>query len=249
MKSYTLAGVDLAWTPKRSTAVAVGNLSGDSLQLTEVHEALWGAAEVLDVLGSIPHLHGIAIDAPTIINNPTGQRPCETAVSRAYGSRHAGCHSSNLQNHADNAGLRVSSELQQQGYRYLASRTSRWQIECYPHPALIEFFELPERLVYKEGKNLRADDQRRGQKELARLIKKLERSPVLRLAIPNPLKRDYFSPSHIARKKGTSLKANEDVLDAVACLYIAGRYQQGQKNRVFGNTESGFIYVPEGSCI
>ena len=171
------------------------------MQLTEVHEALWGAAEVLDVLGSIPHLHGIAIDAPTIINNPTGQRPCETAVSRAYGSRHAGCHSSNLQNHADNAGLRVSSELQQQGYRYLASRTSRWQIECYPHPALIEFFELPERLVYKEGKNLRADDQRRGQKELARLIKKLERSPVLRLAIPNPLKRDYFSPSHIARKK------------------------------------------------
>ncbi len=38
----------------------------------------------------------VAIDAPSIILNETGQRACETAVGKRYGNRHASCHTSNM---------------------------------------------------------------------------------------------------------------------------------------------------------
>ena len=45
----------------------------------------------------------VAIDAPLIILNETGQRACETAVGKRYGNRHASCHTSNMTLYPDSS--------------------------------------------------------------------------------------------------------------------------------------------------
>ena len=119
-----LAGVDLAWQGEHNPSAIVEQLTKQA------------------------DLQGIAIDAPLIINNETGQRQCEKALSRDYGGRKASCHTSNKRLYPDALSVKLSSILYTQGFEHLA--TSKWQIECYPHPAIIECFALPERLAYKK---------------------------------------------------------------------------------------------------
>ena len=58
----------------------------------------------------------VAVDAPLVISNMTGQRTCETAVGRRYGSRDASCHTSNLTLYPNAASVRLAIELQQDGF-------------------------------------------------------------------------------------------------------------------------------------
>ena len=37
---------------------------------------------------------------------------------------------------------------------------------------------------------------------------------------------------------------NEDYLDSLICLYIAGLYAVGHPGELFGDTVSGYIWVP-----
>lgn len=74
-------------------------------------------------------------------------------------------------------------------------------------------------------------DRKLGQIELARLILSLERSRRLPLFIPKDLKR-HLSREYILSLKGRLLKTNEDALDAILCLYIAGLYSINAKSTV-----------------
>ncbi|WP_341662805.1 DUF429 domain-containing protein [Vibrio sp.] len=88
-----LAGIDLAWNGEKNTsAIAVGSLIGNKLFLEAVEPAILGQKTIVEYLSSEEHLVGVAIDAPLIINNQTGQRECEKALSRTYSARKAACH-------------------------------------------------------------------------------------------------------------------------------------------------------------
>lgn len=52
-------------------------------------------------------------------------------------------------------------------------------------------------------------------------------------------------PEHIASLRGHQLKHNEDVLDALVCLYIAGLYQSGHPQKIFGDAAEGYVVVPD----
>jgi predicted RNase H-like nuclease len=56
----------------------------------------------------------------------------------------------------------LSRQLVRQGFQHLGRK--KWQIECYPHPAMIEMFRLDRRLAYKKGQ---VAERRAGQKRLA----------------------------------------------------------------------------------
>lgn len=241
-----LAGIDLAWrSSKNPTALAVGWLAGRELDLEDVAKHLYGIGSILDHLQKLPSLVGIAIDGPLLITNDSGQRKCETLIGKEYGSRKASCHTSNLSlfPDADSAGL--SSALCARGFNHLGGRLSKWQIERYPHPALIEVFNLAERLNYKKGQ---IGDRRRGQCQLADLLLGLSKSDVLRLSVPDHFSH-FFKPSHIESLRGVALKHNEDVLDAVVCLYVGGLYATGISEHVFGDAVNGYIYLPQVRCI
>ena len=86
-------------------------------------------------------------------------------MSKVYAAKHAGCHACNKTLYPDAAVVALSRQLHDAGYRHLGT-TDRFQIEIYPHPALIEIFDLPHRLLYKKGN---VDSKRGGQIALASL--------------------------------------------------------------------------------
>jgi len=245
-EGMVLAGIDLAWNSKTNpTALAVGKLQQGGLILVGVTQDLFSVEAVLDELRRHTGLQGIAIDAPLVIKNRSGQRECERLIGKQYGSRKAACHTSNLTRYPEPDSTRLSKCLERDGFRHLGSSTERWQLECYPHPALIEIFVLNERHLYKKGS---VDVRRRGQCRLGRMLRELQESPVLPLLVPKELAAP-FDPNQILTLKGKALKRNEDVLDAVVCLYIAALYAIGVSNEVFGDEGNGYIYVPRRKCI
>lgn len=238
-----LAGVDLAWqSEKNPTAIAYGHLKGRELSITSLEPAVYGIDRVFSSLQK-EDLEGIAIDASLIINNPVGQRPCETQIGKVYGSRGASCHTSNTRLYPDAKSVYLSQRLLSAGFSHING--DRWQIECYPHPTIIEIFNLPERLKYKKGK---VEQKRAGQKKLAVLLKMLKESNVLKLLIDDNI-HQILSETWIEALRGKALKCNEDVLDAVICLYTAGLYAIGHKGQLFGDVLTGYVWVPTGACI
>ncbi|WP_295891767.1 DUF429 domain-containing protein [uncultured Vibrio sp.] len=239
-----LAGIDLAWHgDKNPSAIAIGVLDGDKLTLDQLEPATLGMSNILELVANQKEIVGIAIDAPLVIENQTGQRECEKSLSRDYGSRKASCHTSNLSLYPDALSVNLSSSLQSLGYEHLSSK--RWQIECYPHPAIIECFGLPERLAYKKGS---VADKKAGQLTLANLILALENSSTLSLKTPEQIK-VLLSEPYIESLKGKALKSNEDALDSIICLYIAGLYQIQTSSTIYGNATQGYIWVPQVKCI
>ena len=237
-----LAGIDLAWVcTKNPTAIAVGTYDGGILHVTHVHASVLTVDGIVDRLLDIDGLTGVAVDASLIIPNVTGQRTCEHELSAHYGKMGASCHSSNLTLYPDAASVELSKKLEVHAFKHLG--TEKWQIECYPHPAIIEIFGLPERLKYKKG---RVAEKRSGQKQLASLISGLSDSPTLPLRMESDVQ-EFIDPTHIDALRGKALKSNEDMLDAILCLYIAGLYAIGAGHRIFGNSTEGYIWVPTGN--
>jgi len=242
-----LAGVDLAWrSEKNPTAIAVGSCDSSELSIERVIPAIFGIKNVLSELKETNDLTGIAIDAPLIIKNKEGQRKCEKEIGVDYGSKQASCHTSNTTLYPNANSVKLSNELASLGFEHLGKENAKWQIECYPHPAIIEIFGRKERLKYKKGP---VSERREGQIKLGKLIKGLSNNPILKLNLPESLAADHIDEQRIHSLKGQALKTNEDALDAIICLYIAALYSIHKKaktlGKIFGKIEDGYIWVPQ----
>ena len=64
------------------------------------------------------------------------------------------------------------------------------------------------------------------------------------LVIEDPIL-ESLQADYIGDLRGAAVKANEDLLDALVCLYIAALYQTDQAAYVFGDVESGYVWVPK----
>lgn len=243
-----LIGIDLAWKGKTNTsAAALGDLGGSCLRLTKIHPALECLARLTSVIESEDELLGLAIDAPLIINNESGQRECERQLGREYGARGASCHSSNLSLYPDPASVGLSVYLRHRGFEHLQNASKgKFQIECYPHPAIIEIFNLGRRLSYKKGK---LSEKIEGQIKLSKLLRTLETSRVISLVISSEC-HEFLEEGHISSLTGAKLKVNEDVLDSIVCLYVCALFATLTKpTKTYGSVEDGYIYVPQKVCI
>lgn len=219
-------------------------LAGDreGAELVAVTGSLRSPSSVLDFVAIHESDEAvIAIDAPLIITNDGGQRPCETLVSRAYGSRHASCHTSNRSRFPDAASVSLAEALVSRGYRHPGENLSRRTLlEVYPHPALIELFALPSVLKYKKGRvALRAQ----GLAQLQSLLATLQfAEPALRTT-PSLSSLLAAPPASL---RGSARKALEDSLDALVCAYIAYHfwYWDGKRTAIFGDVSTGYIAIP-----
>jgi predicted RNase H-like nuclease len=236
--STRLAGFDMAWRPERNgSGFAVGQLDGDILVLESVQVAQNTIAQWIQVIAQ-ESLFGIAIDAPLIIHNQSGQRPCEAELNKVFRSAKAGCHPSNLSLYPDAASVTLGIKLVQQGFTHLA-QDQKFMLECYPHPSMVRLFDWSERLSYKRGS---VELRKQGQVMLADAIVSLERAS-LAFHIPESrsecLQRDF-----IMSLRGRAVKQNEDALDALICLYIAALFATGAEGYTFGETDTGYVWVP-----
>ena len=233
-----IAGFDMAWRPENNnSALAVGELVGTELNVLFCRVATQSVeAWVADIVSSA--IEGIAIDAPLIINNQEGQRGCEAQLNQVFRGANAGCHPSNLTLYPNAASVRAAEMLRLHGFEHLGKK--HFMLECYPHPSMVELFGWRERLLYKRGS---VAERKQGQVQLAQAILSLQTADVS-LVIEDPLL-ECLQTDYISNLRGAAVKTNEDLLDSLVCLYIAALYQTGQAAYVFGDVESGYVWVPK----
>ncbi|MGB0187197.1 MAG: DUF429 domain-containing protein [Aequoribacter sp.] len=233
-----IAGFDMAWRPENNnSALAIGELVGTELNVLFCRVATQSVeAWVADIVSSA--IEGIAIDAPLIINNQEGQRGCEAQLNQVFRGANAGCHPSNLTLYPNAASVRAAEMLRLHGFEHLGKK--HFMLECYPHPSMVELFGWRERLLYKRGS---VAERKQGQVQLAQAILSLQTADVS-LVIEDPLL-ECLQTDYISNLRGAAVKTNEDLLDSLVCLYIAALYQTGQAAYVFGDVESGYVWVPK----
>ena len=239
----TFLGIDLAWRSDRNPSGAAV-LRGDhhGAELVSVAEPLTSLEEVKRWVAA--HIEGtslVAIDAPLVITNSTGQRPCEREVGRRYGARHASCHTSNLSLYPDASSVQLASWLHGQGFRHASEHlTARTMLEVYPHAAFVALFDLPTVIKYKKGTvTAKCTGLTIVQSRLRSLA--LSEAPLK----PNKALEVLLNQDPSALR-GQLRKSYEDSLDAVFCAYLAYYlWRLGEAaSEVFGNAEQGYIVNP-----
>ncbi|MDR3463678.1 MAG: DUF429 domain-containing protein [Beijerinckiaceae bacterium] len=182
----------------------------------------------------------VAVDMPLSLMPITGRRVSDNAISRSYGSRHAGTHTpSDIRPGLISDGLREGFEMA--GYPLCTSSlTVPGLIEVYPHPALIELTGATKRLPYKVSKTgsywpgVALSERRRLLLQVwERIVAQLE--PEIG-GIANELPKITPASSLVA------WKAYEDTLDAVICAWVGIRTLEGRA-KAFGDDVSA-IWVP-----
>jgi predicted RNase H-like nuclease len=235
-------GVDLAWGERSPTGVAAVDDAG-VLRHVDV------ATSDENVLAQLaPYVGGdcvVAIDAPLVVTNPSGNRPCEAALNRDFRRFDAGAHPANtgLAWFADGGrGARLCSALDLD--LDPRSTSARRAMEVYPHAASVVLFGLPKTLKYKQKQGREVPQIR---SELLRLIGFVEdlitATPSLELtACPQW---NALRAAVRAATRKSELRRAEDPIDAVLCAYIA-RYAatRPQDVTVYGETATGCIVTP-----
>ncbi|TAE58519.1 MAG: DUF429 domain-containing protein [Nostocales cyanobacterium] len=239
-------GVDFGWTSQPSGLCCL-ELKDGKLQLIDIdrqdHIAdifLW-----IDEIVKPEEPAIIAVDAPTLIPNPTGSRLPDKLSHKYFGKYHAGCYPANQNLAFAERTINFGLELEKRGFMHAPKiepqKPGRYQIEVFPHPAIVNLFQLEKILKYKKGKIA----ERR--LELIKLHNKIQEilpniSPCL---CSSAFTCDVFTTE--ISNTGKELKAMEDKLDSLICAYVGAYwwFWGTEKNLVLGDENTGYIVVPE----
>jgi predicted RNase H-like nuclease len=245
MTDCAFIGVDLAWRSSQNpsgAAVLLGDCTGSELAVV---------APPLRTIDQVRHfvdqhmraITVVAIDAPLIIRNFSGQRPCETLVGKRYGKRDASCHTSNLRLYPDAPSVALADALVRDGFVHIggsAATDARVMIEVYPHAALVALFDLKKIIKYKKGTSAQKCIGLAVLQQHVRMLS--HREPSLR---PSQQLEDLLSVD-VLSLRGKARKSYEDSLDAVVCAYIGFHHWclEGTRSEIFGDVETGYILNP-----
>ena len=231
-------GIDLGWSSGASGLCCLA-WEGHALVLRDL-DRKQATAEILawvDTWAPLGQPAAVAVDAPTVIRNGTGMRLADRLTHRYFHRYHAGCYPANLSRPFASRTVGFGQELCNRQFRHgtqiLPQQPDRWQIEVFPHPAVVHLFDLEKILKYKKG----AVAER--QQELTKL-----RNLLLTLTASEP--RLNLSTLPDIPEKTAQLKILEDQLDALVCAYVCAYwwYWGEAKNQVLGNEQEGYIVVP-----
>ncbi|WP_370619066.1 DUF429 domain-containing protein [Mumia qirimensis] len=238
-------GVDLAWGERKPTGLAVLDPAG---QLVHVSAARTDD-EIVAALE--PYVEGdclVAIDAPLIVTNPTGNRPAEAALNRDFARFDAGAHPSNTgkPEFADKPrGARLAARLGLD--MNPRSGRPRRAIEVYPHPATVALFRLGRTLKYKNKPGRDLDQLRAELVVLLGLVEGLSAAePPLVLDTPEAgdAWRSLRAAAEAAGRK-SELRVVEDQVDAVLCAYVGLlAIRHPDEITTYGDFETGYIVTP-----
>ncbi len=237
-------GIDLGWKSQPSGLCCLELVNGE-LHLLNL-DRIEAIADVLFWLDNYVHIQDnaiVAVDAPTIISNLTGSRLPDKLTHKYFGRYHAGCYPANLGLAFADRTVGFGLELENRSFSHAPEITpqklGKYQIEVFPHPAIVELFKLPLILKYKKGRILERH------LELIKLYKyivdvlptftpalNLSSHPVLFAEIPTT---------------GKALKALEDKLDSLICAYVGAYwwYWGKERNIVLGDRANGYIVIPK----
>ena len=233
-------GVDLAWGTRQPTGLAVLDDTGRLVHISAARTD----DEIADALG--PYVEReclVAIDAPLVVRNATGNRPAEAALNKDFARFDAGAHPANTGKAelADPRGARLAARLGLD--MNPRSGRGRRAIEVYPHPATVALFRLGRTLKYK-NKPGRSFERLRG--DLLVLMGMVEglaaaRTPML---LDHPAWRSLVDRVETASRK-SELRVVEDQVDAAICAYVAlFATREPDLVTTYGDLDNGYIVTP-----
>jgi predicted RNase H-like nuclease len=236
-------GVDLAWSDNQLTGVCAlddgGVIVDEQLLATDDEIVAWVKTRL-----DGPAI--LAVDAPLEVPNETGRRAGENEVASVYGGRKAGPHSSNrslfMRRYGRIRGEDLAARFADLGFGGPWAGADRTLLEIYPHPAIIEAFDLSERLLYKAKPGLGPEGRRTGLRNLGRLLAALEHADP-------PMIGPEIAVGDDVRGRGA--KAIEDRMDARVAAWVAAVWARHgtDRMRLFGDPEQGHIAVPIGPFV
>jgi predicted RNase H-like nuclease/ppGpp synthetase/RelA/SpoT-type nucleotidyltranferase len=236
------AGIDLAWGSRAPTGLAVIDEHGGLRHLSSVHTD----EEIVETLRPLLGRRClVAIDAPLVVRNPTGNRPAEAALNHDFARFDAGAHPSNTgrpELSATPRGARIAEAL---GLDMdPESRRRRRAIEVYPHPATVAWFRLPRTLKYKAKPGRSLAGLRTELLKLTDLLETLDQEdPPLQLA-KDPAWRELVDGIRTAGRK-SDLRHAEDQVDAVVCAQVAAfSVARPRHTTTYGDLATGYIVTP-----
>ncbi len=238
-------GIDLGWKSQPSGLCYLQLIDGKlELQDLDRQDSIANILAWVDNCVKENYSAIVAVDAPTLIPNATGSRLPDKLTHKHFGKYHAGCYPANLGLPFAQRTVNFGLELESRGFLHAptmeAQKPGRYQIEVFPHPAIVQLFGLQRILKYKKG---RISDRHL---ELTKLYNYI--ADILPTLDP-PLSTVPLVDSFISSipKTGAALKATEDKLDSIICAYVAAYwwYWGEQRNLVLGDASTGYIVIPK----
>ncbi|MDM9381901.1 DUF429 domain-containing protein [Chlorogloeopsis sp. ULAP01] len=236
-------GIDLGWKSQPSGLCCL-EWKKNQLQILEIDRK----EQIADILTWIDHWVQpeesgiIAVDAPTIIPNATGSRLPDKLTHKYFGKYHAGCYPANLNLPFAERTVKFGLELESKGFDHAPTiepqKFGRYQIEVFPHPAIVHLFGLERILKYKKG---RLAERRL---ELIKLQDYITKTlPLLEPSLCFCKNQEFI----LLSSTGAALKAAEDKLDSLICAYVAAYwwYWGEKRNLVLGDRTTGYIVIPQ----
>ncbi|RUR75527.1 DUF429 domain-containing protein [Chlorogloeopsis fritschii PCC 9212] len=236
-------GIDLGWKSQPS-GLSCLQWKDDQLHILEIDRQ----EKIADILTWIDRCVQpeesaiIAVDAPTIIPNATGSRLPDKLTHKYFGKYHAGCYPANLNLPFAERTVKFGLELESRGFDHAPTiepqKFGRYQIEVFPHPAIVHLFGLEKILKYKKGRLAE------------RRLELLKLQNYITQTLP------FLEPSlcfckhqelTLLPSTGAALKAAEDKLDSLICAYVAAHwwYWGEERNLVLGDRTTGYIVIPQ----
>jgi predicted RNase H-like nuclease len=236
-------GVDLAWGQRARTGLAVLDEAGRLLESASVRTD--------DEITAFVDRHNAitlvaAVDAPLVVPNETGRRPCEALVGQLFARFGAGAYPANRGNPCflpEPRGARIAAEM---GWDMDPSTSPdigrQVCIEVYPHPAMVSLFPLDYVIPYKikRGRGLPALKDAYGQ-----LLDHLEGTCGEVLTLADSARWSLLRTTAAGATRKSELDAIEDEIDAIFCAYLAWLWGKDQEQMVvLGDYATGYIVTP-----
>ena len=239
-------GIDLAWSPKNPTGVALARITEESVRVVRT-SCLTTDDEIVAFAQSVPAPLTIAIDAPTVVPNATGMRDCERQLQKLFGRHNAGTYPANRQllgkvnggvPRGEMLSARFASERAAIEGLPIARHCGVAVMEVFPAPALVRLFALRTSLVYKKKRKRSWEACSAG---LSRYIESLRSLTAPQLLFDNSLA--------LNGEKGVAYKRIEDQVDSVLCTYLAALAWLfgNQRLEMIGTIEKGYVVVPRAA--
>ena len=232
-------GIDLAWKETNESGVVMLDPAGN------VTCAGWTRGVDCTVAWLDKHAPVNAllfVDAPLVVNNPTGQRLCEKQVGQRYGRWKVSANSTNCRS-LPLAGVQLLRCLETRGWTYHEglggppAGLGRFVSECYPYTTIVGACELGyagERPPYKRKPRDMPTAKFRPKRNAAcdELIRRMDSlkdtDPPMDLSTHPETRRLVAEPSP---DKSKDYKHREDLLDAALCAWTASLWSRWGETR------------------
>lgn len=240
-RSFRYLGLDLAWAPRNSSGGAVLEVTPDGGVVVQSTVSLRAHEDILSWIARSRGRAGaiVAVNAPVIVENSSGRRPCDALLQQHFGQHHLDEYQVNTVNatHPRTMGR----ALMRMGFNPNPSSDGDRLVETCNQAAQILLFELDRPIRMKVGPvGARKEAVTRFREALSNMLGDAE-PPLL----PSGAF-DTLLHADLGASNGSRVGELEEQLEAVLTAYTAAYlHLRGPESCAFlGDMRDGYILVP-----